>query len=89
MNGKINLLKALTNCNAADMKLLCFISEKPFVGSYRELAELITGKGMNASNLHKRVNRLANMGLLVVETSRGNDSYCTNIRLGKIFYEST
>lgn len=88
MNGKIQLLKALVNCNASDMKLLCFISEKPFTGSYRELAELTTGKANNASNLHKRVHRLADMGLLEV-SSVGRDSYSTIIKLGKIFSENS
>lgn len=88
MNEKIHLLKALTNCNAADMKLLCFISENPFTGSYRELAELTTGKATNASNLHKRVHRLADMGLLEV-SSVGRDSYSTIIKLGKIFSENS
>lgn len=88
MNGKIQLLKSLTNCNAADMKLLCLISEKSFTGSYRELAELTTGKGANAGNLHKRVHRLAEMGLLEV-SSVGRDSYSTIIKLGKEFSENS
>lgn len=88
MNSTTHLLKALANCNAADMKLLCLISEKSFTGSYRELAELTTGKGANASNLHKRVHRLAEMGLLEV-SSVGRDSYSTIIKLGKIFSENS
>lgn len=88
MNSTTHLLKALANCNAADMKLLCLISEKSFVGSYRELAELTTGKATNASNLHKRVHRLAEMGLLEV-SSVGRDSYSTIIKLGKIFSENS
>lgn len=88
MNSTTHLLKALTNCNAADMKLLCLISEKSFTGSYRELAELTTGKRANASNLHKRVHRLAEMGLLEV-SSVGRDSYSTIIKLGKIFSENS
>lgn len=87
MNSTTHLLKALANCNAADMKLLCFISEKSFTGSYRELAELTTGKGANASNLHKRVHRLAEMGLLEV-SSVGRDSYSTIIKLGKFLKNS-
>lgn len=43
-----------------------FIQNGNFEGSYRELAENIYGNAKYASNVHKYVTYLADMGLLVV-----------------------
>lgn len=74
---------AKTITSKYELKLLEFLidNNSNFTGSYRLLAEEITGNYKNASNIYKTVIELKNKKYITVETKRGNDGYNTVLRL--------
>ena len=66
-----------------ELKLLEFLidNNSSFTGSYRLLAEEVTGNYKNASNIRNTAMELKNKNYISVETERGKDGYNTVLRL--------